>query len=125
MTIPPGWLKQQKELRRRNTLRQAARDSPKRWWGWRDDSENTDTSEDDETTTMLEGRQTAVIVVEVVSGSPAEQGGLQSQDLVVSIDDRPVTNNRDIFDCMASKPVGKPLKMKVIEEAGAGKMKVL
>jgi len=55
----------------------------------------------------------AVEVVEVVSGSPADRGGIREGDLIVEVDGRPVENASDLQRMMVAELIGAPVRAKV------------
>jgi len=61
----------------------------------------------------LFGRDGGVEVVEVVSGSPAERGGIREGDLVVELDGRPVQSASDLQQMMVAEAIGAPLEARV------------
>lgn len=60
--------------------------------------------------------KTGVRVTEVVSGTPAESGGLKSGDLITAINGKPVAN-LDGYDVVADGPAGTRLQM-TVDRAG-------
>jgi serine protease Do len=59
------------------------------------------------------GRRSAVEVVEVVAGSPAEQAGIRSSDLLVELDGRPTESAADLQQMMVAELIGRPLEATV------------
>ena len=55
--------------------------------------------------------QTGVYLARVWRGSPAHQAGLQVNDIIVKIDNTPITSTRQVYDIVQK---GKPLKIEVI-----------
>jgi serine protease Do len=53
------------------------------------------------------------VILDVLSGGPAERGGLQAHDVVESINDNPVRNNDDLFLQIGSLTVGSEVFLKV------------
>ena len=58
-------------------------------------------------------QRVAVEVVEVVSGSPADRGGIREGDLIVEVDGRPVQNATDLQRMMVAELIGAPVGAKV------------
>jgi S1-C subfamily serine protease len=58
-------------------------------------------------------QRVAVEVVEVVSGSPADRGGIREGDLIVEVDGRPVENATDLQRMMVAELIGAPVRAKV------------
>jgi S1-C subfamily serine protease len=56
----------------------------------------------------------AVEVVEVVEGSPAERAGLRPEDLIVEVDGRPMPDVGELQRLMVAKSIGRPLTTRVI-----------
>jgi S1-C subfamily serine protease len=61
----------------------------------------------------LFGRDGGVEVVEVVSGSPAESGGISEGDLVVELDGRSVESAADLQQMMVAEVIGTSLEARV------------
>ncbi len=61
----------------------------------------------------LFGRDVGVEVVEVVSGSPAERGGIREGDLVVELAGRPVQSAADLQGMMVAEAIGSRLDARV------------
>jgi S1-C subfamily serine protease len=60
------------------------------------------------------GRQSAVEVVEVVEGSPAEQAGLRAEDLIVEVDGTAVEQVSDLQRLMAGEIIGHTARMELV-----------
>jgi S1-C subfamily serine protease len=60
------------------------------------------------------GRETALEVVEVVEGSPAQRAGLRAEDLIVEIGGRPVERADDIQRLMNDAAIGQPLPVRLL-----------
>ena len=56
------------------------------------------------------------VVTEVRAGSPAETAGLKAGDVIVSIDNRPVASDNDIYNAEGIAPIGAALELKVLRE---------
>src|SRR3954463_10514079 len=56
----------------------------------------------------------AVEIVEVVEGSPAERAGLRPEDLIVEVDGRSMTDVGELQRLMVAKSIGRPLTTRVI-----------
>lgn len=59
---------------------------------------------------------TAVEVVSVEPGSPAEQAGLRPEDLIVAVDERTVTGVGDLQHLMVADLIGRPVEVTVVRE---------
>jgi S1-C subfamily serine protease len=59
-----------------------------------------------------------VVIVEVMEGSPAQRAGLKNGDIVVSIDERPVTDTRLLQRLIASGPVEREVRVTVLRSEG-------
>jgi S1-C subfamily serine protease len=59
-------------------------------------------------------RQSAVEVVEVVEGSPAEQAGLRAEDLIVEVDGTAVEQVSDLQRLMAGEIIGHTARMELV-----------
>jgi len=56
----------------------------------------------------------AVEVVEVVDGSPADRAGLRPEDLIVEADGRPMSDVGELQRLMVAESIGRPLTTRVI-----------
>ena len=59
-----------------------------------------------------------VVIVEVMEGTPAEQAGLKNGDLVVALEERPVTETRVLQRLIASAGAGREVKLTVLRPDG-------
>jgi len=57
-----------------------------------------------------------VLIRQVVSGQPADQGGIKANDVVVSVDGASVEGPRDLQRIISSTPVGKVVKISLMRE---------
>jgi S1-C subfamily serine protease len=60
------------------------------------------------------GRQSAIEVVEVVDGSPADTAGLRAEDLIVEVDGVAVEQVNDLQRLMAGELIGQAATMEVV-----------
>jgi S1-C subfamily serine protease len=60
------------------------------------------------------GRQSAIEVVEVVDGSPADAAGLRAEDLIVEVDGMAVEQVNDLQRLMAGELIGAAATIKVV-----------
>ena len=58
-------------------------------------------------------QRVAVEVVEVVSGSPADRGGVREGDLIVELDGHAIESASDLQQMMAAEMIGRPLAARV------------
>ena len=56
------------------------------------------------------------LVMDVVKGDPADKAGIQSKDVIVSIDGRKVASSRDLTAVVAGIPVGEKVGVKIIRQ---------
>lgn len=59
-----------------------------------------------------------VVVVDVMEGTPAARAGLKSGDIVVALDDRPVTETRQLQRLIARGPVERDARLTVLRAEG-------
>jgi S1-C subfamily serine protease len=57
------------------------------------------------------GERSAVEVVEVVSGSPADRAGIRAEDVIVELDGRPIESAADLQRAMVAEAIGKPVTL--------------
>ncbi len=57
-----------------------------------------------------------VLVTEVYPDQPAERGGIESGDVIVKVDGKPVEETRDLSSMVANLPVGKETAITVIRD---------
>jgi len=62
------------------------------------------------------GREKGVAITQLFEGTPAAMSGLQSGDVVLNIDGRPVLNPGDIADASFFSKVGGQLQVRVLRE---------
>ncbi len=62
------------------------------------------------------GREAGVEVVQVVDGSPAAAAGLRPEDLIVELDDTPVTGVLDIQRLMVGERIGAHVRVRLLRE---------
>ncbi len=60
------------------------------------------------------GRETAIEVVEVVSGSPADRAGLRPEDLIVAVDGATIEDVTDLQRLMDAERIGRSIAFEVI-----------
>ncbi len=68
------------------------------------------------------GRELGIEVVEVVDGSPAAHAGLRAEDLIVSVDGRPVSDVGDLQRLMVAERIGAGLSLELVREGRAMKL---
>jgi len=59
-----------------------------------------------------------VVIVDVMEGTPAARAGLKSGDIVVALDDRPVTETRQLQRLIARGPVEREARLTVLRAEG-------
>jgi S1-C subfamily serine protease len=62
------------------------------------------------------GREAGVEVVEVVPGSPAANAGMRPEDLIVSVDEQPVSQVDDVLRLLVGDRIGKSLVIDLLRE---------
>src|SRR5438105_8939452 len=60
------------------------------------------------------GRRAGVEIVDVVPGSPAEQGGLRAEDLIVSLDGAPIGGVDELQRLMIDEVIGRAVRLGVV-----------
>jgi S1-C subfamily serine protease len=55
------------------------------------------------------GERSAVEVVEVVPGSPADRAGVRAEDVIVELDERPIESAADLQRAMVAEAIGTPV----------------
>ena len=68
------------------------------------------------------GRELGIEVVEVVDGSPAAHAGLRAEDLILSVDGRPVSDVGDLQRLMVAERIGAGLSLALVREGRAMKL---
>ena len=59
-----------------------------------------------------------VVIVDVMEGTPAARAGMKSGDIVVALDDRPVTESRQLQRLIARGPVERDARLTVLRAEG-------
>ncbi len=62
------------------------------------------------------GADHGIFVQTVVPDGPAEKAGLKEQDVLTSINGKPITKGQDLIDMVANSPVGSVLKVGLIRD---------
>jgi len=60
------------------------------------------------------GRKSGIEVVQVVEGSPAARSGLRAEDLIVEVDEQPVSGVDDLQRLMAGELIGRSVRARVL-----------
>jgi S1-C subfamily serine protease len=68
------------------------------------------------------GQETGLLLVQVMSGSPAEQGGLLLGDTIIALDDQPVSHHDALTALLGGDRVGETMTIRVVR---AGQMQEL
>jgi S1-C subfamily serine protease len=63
---------------------------------------------------QAEGREEALLVVGVTSGSPASAAGVMVGDVIVALDDHAVESPEDLLDLLLGDRVGRPVTLRVL-----------
>src|SRR4051812_26882266 len=71
------------------------------------------------------GRDQAIEVVEVVTGSPAERAGLRPEDLIVAVEDGPVADVGDLQRRMTADTIGREIALEVVRDGVARMLRVV
>jgi S1-C subfamily serine protease len=59
-----------------------------------------------------------VVIVDVMEGTPAQRAGVKSGDIVVAVDDRPVTDTRALQRLISAGPVEREARLTVLRPEG-------
>ncbi|HEX7223279.1 MAG TPA: PDZ domain-containing protein, partial [Candidatus Limnocylindrales bacterium] len=70
------------------------------------------------------GMESAVEVVEVVAGSPAERDGLRAEDLIVAIDGVPTPRVDDVQRLMVADRIGRTMDVDAVRDGRDLKLRV-
>ena len=65
-----------------------------------------------------------IIVGRVEAGSPAARAGIRAQDIVVRVNDTPVTNGGDLRRVLRSQPPGTTVRLEIVRPAGRSTVSV-
>jgi S1-C subfamily serine protease len=60
------------------------------------------------------GVQSAVEVLEVIDGSPADRAGIRREDMIVSARGEPITDVADLQRLLVGDHIGRPLTMRIV-----------
>jgi S1-C subfamily serine protease len=63
------------------------------------------------------GERSAVEVVEVVDGSPADRAGVRAEDVIVELDGLPIESAADLQRAMVAEAIGKPVTLLALRGA--------
>jgi serine protease Do len=66
------------------------------------------------------GVDRGVMIIEVVPGAPAEEAGLQANDVIVAVDDEEVTVAEELVQLIRSKDVGQRIKISYYRGSSQG-----
>ncbi len=76
--------------------------------------------EDESANFMFQGRHIQGLVVsDVYPGGPADQAGIEEDNLLMSIDGRPVRARRDVVDILSKLAPGARVPLEIFRESGA------
>ena len=76
-------------------------------------------AEDAKTTALMEvygGVSKGVFVEKVIKDSPAEKAGMKTQDVIASINGKPVNKGLDLVDTVADSEIGSTLKVGIMRD---------
>ena len=59
---------------------------------------------------------TCVEIVEVVGGSPAAGAGLRAEDLILAVDDTPISRVEDLQQLMVEESIGVPVEVRLLRQ---------
>jgi serine protease Do len=62
------------------------------------------------------GHREGLLVVEVLTGSPAERAGLRAGDILLSVGDRPVANAESLQKLLFADAIGVPLELLLLRD---------
>jgi len=83
-------------------------------WGWLGVSISEVTEDDLDRLKLREAR--GVLVRSVISGDPADKGGVRANDVIVDIDGSRLESPRDLQRVVSSTPVGKKVRVVLMRE---------
>ncbi len=83
-------------------------------WGWLGVS-ITEVGEEDLPRLKLREPK-GVLIRSVMPGEPADQGGVKPNDVIIAMDGTPLETPRDLQRAVASTPVGKKVKIKLLRD---------
>ena len=66
-----------------------------------------------------DGRDEALLVVGVTSGSPAAQGGVIVGDVLLALDGHPVESPEDLLDLLTGDRVGRAVTLRILRGGSA------
>jgi serine protease Do len=67
-----------------------------------------------------------ILIGQVIEGTPADKGGLRRGDVIVKLNDKPLTNDVNAFRVrVADQPVGEKLTMEVLRDGDREKLEVV
>ena len=62
------------------------------------------------------GAREGVFVEEVPAGGPADKAGIQSEDIILAVNGKPIRNGGELVDRVTSTPIGNTLKISVLRK---------
>jgi len=71
------------------------------------------------------GRDKGIEVVEVVAGSPAARAGLRPEDLIVGVDDEPMSDVGDLQRLMVAERIGQGIQVEVVRDGSQIKVDLI
>ena len=71
------------------------------------------------------GLNDGAFVQQVAPGGPAEKAGLKAEDVIVSIDGKPVKTSGDLVNTVTATPIGSPVNITAIRDGKRENFKVV
>ena len=64
----------------------------------------------------IKGNKKGALVLDVVSGDPADEAGIKAKDVIIAINKKAITSSRDLTNIIANIGVGEIAKIKVLRD---------
>jgi S1-C subfamily serine protease len=72
-----------------------------------------------------DGRSTALLIVEVSAGSPADAGGILVGDVMISFDGQPIGSPLDLLDLLQGDRVGREMRVRLLRGGAVHELSVV